>query len=835
MSVKTAMATRCRLLPLTGRCDRLRKTHGVCFVRRPTVVVVKLIHHALRSLVRRPSYTVPAIATLALGMGATTAIYSFVDALLLRPFPFPEAERLLQVHTVTGGTIGRLSAREVVDLNDRARSFSGFAGYFGGAAYNFAGGDGPPVEIPATITTRNLFEILGVSLALGEAWPAQSDRQRSFDVVISHDLWRDRFGSDPGIIGKQLQMDAAPYTIYGVGPVGLTFPTDAGIFRCQGILNPDSYERRENRNRSVLARLQPGVSLETAERELAAIADQLAREFPETNTGVGFTITPLRELYLGDSAPYLIALLGAVGLVLLTACVNVINLTLARAQARWRESAVRVALGASGWDLARQPLVESLMIAAIGGLIGWGLSYGFLEALTSWVRVDLPPWMVPTVDGRALLALGLVTFGAGLITGLLPVLLGRGDRFAGALKEGGRGSSGGRRWNQALVVVETASALVLLIGAGLLLQSVLRLHKHDVGFDPSDTLVFRVALPWAAYDGDQTREFYRRLVDELGRTPGVEAVELNNPMPLSGSPSAVPVAREGQGKAEWVRNPEVRFYQVSPGFHETFSVPLVAGRRFTAADDQHARMVCLVSQTAARRFWPGEEPLGKRLMAYPGSAGAEWMEVVGVVGDVKHDSPDERVAPALYAPFFQRRERNAHVSLKALLEPSSLLDDATRVVWSIDPEQSIFDAATMDDHIGDLIWQRSIVGRLFGVFAALALVLALVGLYGVISYSVAERRWELGIRAAVGADPGRLIRLVLRQALGLALGGVVLGGLASLALARALQGLLFEVSAADPVAFVAMPATLLAAAVAAALLPAMRAAQVDPIETLRES
>lgn len=794
------------------------------------------LRHAFRSLIRRPGYSLPAIATLALGIGATTAIYSFVDALLLRPFPFPNPDRLVQIHTVTSGESGRLSSREVVDLNERARSFEGFAGYHNRSAYNFAGGDGPPVEIPATNTTGNLFEVLGVPLALGAPWPEQSDRQRSFDVVISYDLWRDRFASDPDIVGKQLRMDAAPYTIHGVAPAGLRFPTEAGLFRCQGILSEAFYERRENRGRSVVARMKPGVSLDAAQREISAIADQLAREYPETNEGVQFIATPLRELYIGDSTPYLVALLGAVGFVLLTTCVNVVNLSLARAQARSNESAVRVAMGASRWDLVRQPLAESLILAAVGGLTGWAISYGFLGVLASWVHADLPAWMEPRVDARVLLVLALVTGVVGVVIGLLPTLIAAGrTRLANALKQGGRGSAGGQRWNQTLVVVETASALVLLIGAGLLLQSVARLQKSDVGFDPSDTLVFRVALPWRSYDADRTREFYQRLVEGLSATPGVETVELNNPMPLAGIPSSVSVAREGQSRAEWVRNPEVRRYLVTPTFHETFSVPLLAGRRFTAHDDRSSRHVCLVSRRTAERFWPGENALGKRLMVSPGDEDSPWMEVVGVVKEVKHDSPDESDAMAVYAPFFQHFQRNAHVALKTSVEPESILDSATRVVWSIDPEQSVFDASTMDDHIGDLIWQRSITGRLFGVFAALALILASVGLYGVISYGVAERRREMGIRAAIGADPGRLVVMVVRQGLGLAMAGVVIGGLASLVLAQALEGLLFGVSAADPLAFVGMPAALLAAAAVASYVPALRAARVDPAETLRES
>ena len=791
--------------------------------------------HAIRGLVRRPGYSLPAVITLALGIGATTAIYSFVDALLLRPFPFPEPDRLVQVHTVTSGETGRLSPQEVTDLNRRARSFEGLVGYSDGAAYNFAGGDGPPVEVPATISTYNLFETLGVPLALGAPWPEQSDRQRSFDVIISYDLWRDRFGSDPDIVGKQLRMDAAPYTIHGVAPDGLRFPTEAGLFRCQGILSQAFYQQRENRNRAVLARMKAGVTLDAAQREVTAIADELARDFPETNSGVRFIVTPLRDLYLGDSTPYLIALLGAVVFVLLTACVNVINLSLVRAQSLARENSVRAAIGATRWDLIRQPLTESLLLAALGGLAGWALSYGFLGVLTSWVRVDLPIWMQPHVDARALLALAFVTAAVGVAIGLLPAfVVGGRIRLAQSLREGGRGAAGGHRWNQALVVIETASALVLLIGAGLLLQSVVRLQNNNVGFDPSKTMAFRVALPWSSYDEDRTREFYRRLLDGLGSTPGVEAVELNSPMPLTGSPSNVPIALEGQSKAEWVRNPEVRRYLVTPTFHQTFSVPLLSGRLFDSSDDQRGRLVGLVSRSAADRFWPGQDPLGERVLAYPGRADDSWVEIVGVVEDVKHETPDESETLAVYAPFFQYAERNAHVVIKTSVLSESILDEATRIVHGIDPEQSIFDASTMDDHISDLIWQRSIAGRLFGVFAVLALILASVGLYGVISYSVAERRREMGIRAAIGAAPDRIIRLVLGQGLGLASAGIFIGGLIGLALAQALEGLLFGVSAADPLAFVVMPAALLLAAAAASFVPAVRASRADPIETLKE-
>lgn len=777
----------------------------------------------------------PAITTLALGIGATAAISSFVNALLLRPFPFPEPDALVQIHSEALGQRGQLSSREVEDLQQRSRLFEGFVGYSDTAAYNFAGGDGPPIEIPATIATHNLFDLLGAAPVLGESWPASSDRQRSFDIVISHSLWTERFRSDPEIVGKQLQMDAAPYTIMGVAPPDFHFPSNAGLFRCQGILTPEYYAQRENRNRQVLARIKPGVGLEAARREAAAISEQLAREFPETNADVRFVVTPLREKYLGDSTPYLITLLGAVGFVLLVACINVVNLMLARATARARETAVRSALGAGRWRLAQQPLAESLLLAVAGGLGGLALTYVFVGAMSQWVRADLPAWMEIRVDLQALLFLAAATLGVGLITGVLPALLtSRAGGLVEALKEGSRGATGRHGLNQALVVTETSAALVLLIGAALLLQSFARLRTTDVGFDAANTLTFRTALPWKTYDEQRTWDFYRRVLERLRQIPGVEAAELNSSMPLTGSASQVPVAREGQSKAEWVRNPEPRYYHVTPGFHDAFQAPLVSGRFLADNDDSRGRSVCLVSKRAAELFWPGENPIGKKLKPQPGQPSSEWMEVVGVVGDVKHDSPDESPTMAVYAPFFQHLERNAYIVLKTSVDPLSVLDAATAAVWSVDPEQSVFDAATMDDHIHDLIWQRSIAGRLFGVFAALALILASIGLYGVISYRVAERTREMGVRAAIGARPIDLIRLVVGQGLALVLTGVVIGGVAGLALARAMEGLLYGVKATDPMTFAVMPAALIVVGALASYIPALRASRVDPADALRD-
>jgi putative ABC transport system permease protein len=794
---------------------------------------------ALRSLRARPAFALLVIFTLALGIGANAAIFSAVDGLLLRPAPFAEPDRLVRITSVRGDADrGAVSLPEFDDL--RALPIVEDAALYTDQGMYNASGFGTPEELESTITTHNLFRVLGVEPLIGSTFPATFDRTRNFGLVISHGLWVRKFGRDPNIVGRTMTLDGAPgYTIYGVMPPAFNFPSHSDLFRSSGIAaDPAFYRRRDIRDRFVLARVKSGVTVDHARAAIDALAERLQREFPQTNAGVRFRVTPLSEMYTATVRPYILLLFAAVALVLIVACANVTNLLLSRAIARDREIAVRTALGASRWRLVRQTLTESVVLSLLAAVLGAALAVAGVRVITGMVPVVLPQWMQITVDTRVAIFLATTAVVTGIAAGLVPALRSHTHELQGALKDGSRGSSDGLRHGRmrsALVVAEVALALVLLVGASLLLQSVWRLRGVNPGFNTASALTFRVELGWAAYTTlEKTVTFHQRLLDEVRRLPGVHAVTFDNNLPLSGKPrdpSSIRVA--GQSADQEARNPYVNLHLIGSDYFRVMGIDIRNGRDFNDGDRVETTPVVIVSQTLAERLWPGQEAIGRRIQLQNTTQPAIWQSVVGVAAPVLHHELDRDPGFDIYRPYTQVTTSGPYYVIRTATDPMSIARAATAIVGQIDPNQSFLDVQTFGRRVANRIWQRRVAGALFACFAILALVLASIGLYGVLSYLVTQQTREIGVRVAIGASAGEIIRMVLARGMKLAAAGVAVGVVFGFGFARLARAILYEVSPADPLTFIVMPAALLGIAALACYVPARRATRVDPLVALR--
>jgi putative ABC transport system permease protein len=796
--------------------------------------------YAARTLLTRPGFVLIVVLTLGLGIGANTAIFSAVHALLLRPFPFKDSNRLVRISTVKGGAEGQLSIPEQDDLAALSDIIEDIALYTDLGMYN-AIGFGEPEELQATITTHNLFRVLGVQPLIGSSYPAETDRSRRFELVISHGLWTRRFGNDPNIVGRTMTLDGAPgYTIRGVLPPEFNFPSHSDLFRSSGIAtDAKTYERRDIRGRLAVARLRPGVTVPQARDRIEALGERLAHEFPQTNAGLQFRVIPIRDLYVADVRPYVQLLFGAVMLVLLIACGNVVNLLLSRALAREREIAVRLALGAGRGRIIRQLLTESVLLSMMGGVAGLAFAYGGIELLVRLIRVPLPSWMQIELDGMTLGFLVVVSVLTGLAAGLLPALE-SGDRdLHGSLKDGGRGASDGARHHRLrnmLVIGEVALAVVLLVGAGLMVKSFVRLQRVHPGFDADSMLSFRVELGWRAYDTLEKGTIFKdRVLARLAELPGVVSVGLDSNLPLSGKPrEPVQIVADGQSRDAQRANPFVHQHVVSAGYFETMRIPIERGRAFVDADVATSQPVAVVSRRLAERLWPGSDAVGQRIRIGASEDTGPWVTVVGMAGDVRLQHLSGAPSLDVYRSYRQIGAGGSWFVMRTRgVNPSSLAQIAPRVVTQVDPNQSFFDVQVMRDRIAAGIWQQRASGALFGGFGMLALVLASIGLYGLLSYVVTQQRREIGVRIALGADPGTVVRMVVARGLRLTGAGIVLGTAAAVVAVRAMRTALYDVRATDPWTFAGVPLVLLLIALLACYYPARRAARVDPLIALR--
>lgn len=799
------------------------------------------LRHAARVMTQSPGFSLAAILTLALGIGAATAIFSMVDAVLLRPLPFTEQDRLV---TVWGEVRARNQAHVEVSLQDYegwkegSRVFSDLA-LLAATDSDLAltGGD-QPLHVRGRLVSANFFDVLGVRPALGRGFRPEEDRPESQKVVVvSHGFWQRQLEGDAGGLGKTVSLDGEPHLVVGVMAPGFRFPKDVDLWVPAGPLGSVP-ELKRLRVFEAIGRLKPGVSLEQAQTDMTALSVRLEEVHPQTNQGYRASLQPLVDEILGDTGPALMLLLAAVALVLLIACANVAGLLLARAAARQKETAVRIALGAGRPRLVRQLLTESVLLAGLAAAVGLLLAWLGLRLVTAVGPADIPRLDEVGIDGRVLAFTLLVSLVTAVLFGLAPALQAARPDLTSSLKEGGKSSAslGSRRLRSLLVVAEVALALVLLVGAGLVIRSFLHLQRTDLGFQPESLLTMRITLygekrpephQWAA--------FYRDVAQRVEALPEVERASVVLLRPLSG-----PIGWdydfqvEGQTPDEQKTNPTSNHERVSPGYFRTLGIPLVAGRDFTWSDGAETPKVAIVNQSMARRFWPGQDPLGKRLrFGRPGSEGP-WLTVVGIAGDVRYREL-QSIKPDIYVPFLQDPHWAMDLVVRTGSDPLAAASAVTAAVQEVDRDQPVSGITTMERALSDTVARPRLRSFILGVFAALALLLAAVGLYGIIAQSVAQRRQEIGIRIALGAGRPEVLRLVLRQGLGLTLAGLAAG----LALAAAvgatgwLSTLLYGVEAMDLVTFAAVPFVLLAVAVAASLLPALRATRVDPLTVLR--
>ncbi|MEZ0332722.1 MAG: ABC transporter permease [Gemmatimonadales bacterium] len=801
------------------------------------------LRFAIRSLRKSPALAASAVLTLALCIGATTAIFSVVYSVLFRPLPFADPDGLLVVRTTWRDMMSSFSAGNWADVSRQQRSFE----YFVPAHpenFNLAGTDAPE-NVTGARVGADYFAMLGVRPGLGRSFLAEEDAAGRGDVVVLSDgLWRRRFGGDPSVVGRQVRLDGRPHTVIGVMPAAMDYAVFDEELWVPTAFSAERLAMHDEHYIRVLGRLRPGVTLRQAEGEMQGLATWLRTNFPKENRDRGIVIASFKEDLLGDYRPRLYVLLGAVGFVLLIACANIANLLLARAASRSRETAIRVAIGAGRTHLFRQALVESLVLAAVGGVLGLLAGYWGVSALVAFGPQDVPRLNQAAVNGPVLaFALGL-TLLSGLVFGLAPALRTATRPPHEALKEGGRSGTraGGRdRLRNALVVAEIALALVLITGAGLLIRSAIALNAVNPGFDASGVVAGRVSLPAVEYETpEQVIRAFERIDEGLVSLSGVAAAGLVSTAPLeSGNTNGlVPEGRPLDiGSAI---NSALRL--VTPGYFATMKIRLLRGRTFTADDRRGAPLVMVINETLAREAFPGQDPIGKRIACCEaGPDGApNWKEVVGVVNDVRASGLQEEPAPEFYLPMVQApdpawtwTDRTMTVVVRGERRALSLMGPVTRAIGEVDPALPVYNLETMQGRVLDSLAQSRFSTMLLTVFGAIALLLAALGVYGVISYGVAQRTQEIGIRMALGARHADVLSLVVRHGAALAAVGLAVGLAGALALSGLLGSLLFRVSPTDPPTFATGMIVLTAVAVLAAALPARRAARTDPMVALR--
>ncbi len=803
------------------------------------------LRFAFRMLAKSPVFTLIAVLCTALGIGANTTIFSVVNAILLRPFPYAEPERIVALKMANLKNDVDDAGYSYLDFEDLRRQTQTLtqAAAFTSRSLTLSGSD-EPERVTGLAASADLFPMLGIKPILGRNFLPEEDRPGASPVILlSHDLWQQRFNGDPKIEGKTIVVNAVGHVVVGVMEPGFKFPErQAAWVPIASLLQEDL---RSDRYIQILARLRPGATLEQAETEVATIAKRLEAEYPDTNQGWTADAMTLREDF-ADAEIELIVLtmMGAVVCVLLIACANVANLLLARATSRQREIAVRVALGATRFRVLRQLLTESVLIGVLGGCLGILFGYWGIR----WFEASLPPddqapyWMVFSIDSTVLLfTLGIAVV-TGLLFGLAPAVQASKTDLNETLKDGARGAGGGakNRIRSGLVVAEVALSLVLLVGASLFVRSFLKLQTADPGFSTANLLTLRVFLPGDAYEDDAVKG--RRVEDLLRRVgglPGVDSVTVSNFIPTSGGGSFGAILIDGQAFQPG-EEPSVFYTGVTSELFPTLGLKPVAGRIFSEREALEKSGLATVNQTFARRFWPqlnDEQVLGRRFRLRDNpkpEEPAQWLTVVGVVPDIKDRGVDEKeVDPSAYLPYPYMPARNNGFTIRTAQDPGQLTEAVRREVRAADPNVPIFDVRTMEEARQRDFWEYRLFGGMFSVFGAIALFLAAIGVYGVLSYSVSQRWREIGIRVALGAHRNDILRLVVGQGLALALGGIGIGLLGALAVTRVVSSILFDVSPTDPVSFASVSLLLAAVAIYASYLPASRAVAADPLSALR--
>jgi putative ABC transport system permease protein len=795
------------------------------------------LRYGIRMLLKQKSFTAVALIALALGIGANTAMFSLVNGVLLRPLPYPNADRIVYFegrNPSQGITDSNISFPDFADWSKQTDLFASTAAYWVGNA-NLGADGAEPERVPRAGVTSGFFSVLGVQPFLGRVFVAEDDQPNAQSVaIISHGLWKRRFGSDAGVIGREVFISAKPVTVIGVMPPGFDYPQETQIWVTSGVVPAD--EPRDNRSWSAMARLRDGVAVQQVQTRISAINAQLASEYPDTSKGWDAAVLVLQDLLVREVRASLLALLGAVGFVLLIACANVANLLLARAAGRQKEIAIRSAMGATRGRVVRQMLTESVLLSLLGGTAGLLLSVWLTDALTA-----ILPEGTPRVDqvgldyGVLAFAIGISAL-TGILFGLAPALQASKQDVSGSLKEGGRAGEGHRRTGarSLLLIGEVALSLVLLVGAGLLIKSFMRLQEVRPGFNPKNVLISSIALPGAKYNATGQRpEFFRELAERLEALPGVQAVGGGINLPLGASNYGIGRALIPEGRPHTTdESVAASYYTITGNFFRALQIPLLAGRVFELRDNGEAPKVVIVNETVAKRFYGSPEgAIGKRLTIWRDEKFPR--EIIGVVGDTKADTLERESNEQIYVPHAQDPSWGfMALVIRTTGEPAAFVPVLRRELQAIDKDQPIYNIRTMDDVVRSSLGTRRVSMLLFSVFAGAALLLAAVGIYGVMAYSVTQRTHEIGIRMALGAQAGDVLRMVVRQGMTLVVIGIGVGVAGALGLTRVIANLLFGVNAADPLTFAAIALLLALVALLACYLPARRAAKLDPMIAL---
>jgi putative ABC transport system permease protein len=794
--------------------------------------LIKDISYGFRSLLKRPGFTAIALVALALGIGANTAIFSLVNAVVLQPLPYNDPDRLVWVWgKFSGGNRASVAPADFLDFRAQNKTFEQLAASFSLAMPVNLTGSGEPERLSASIVTGNYFDTFGVAPALGRGFSLDNERPGNDQVaILSHALWQKRFGGNPNIINQRITLDGKSFEVIGVMPKDVTFPQRAELWVPVNFEASPEMKIRVAHFIRPIGRLKPGVTLAQAQADTDTIAAQLEKQFPDTNTGWSLRLESLHERLVGSSRTTLYVLFGAVGFVLLIACTNVANLLLVRATARQKEVALRTALGASRWRIVRLLITESLLLAVVGGGLGALLAAWGIDLLVTLSTGSIPVTANVKIDATVLAFTLLVSLATGLLFGLAPALRTRKLNLTDALKEGGRTTGEGRnRTRSLLVVFESAVAVVLLVGAGLLVRSLIELMNTNPGFDANNVLTMRVDLARTKYNtAEKAAGFFKDLETRIGGLPGVETVGAITELPLSGQANDGPFTVEGRPVATPNQKFGADFRRVNHNYFQAFRIPLLRGRNFTEQEVRQSDKVVVVSQQLVDTVFPNEDPLGKRLLTVMGD---QPYEIIGVVGDIRHRSLEFQPYAAMYLPTGGPGGTN--VVIRTHGDPLSLVPAMREQVKAIDPDQPIAAIKTMDEWIDQSTSTPRYRTTLLAMFAALAMILAATGIYGVMSYSVAQRTHEIGVRMALGAQRLDVLRLVVRQGMLLVLVGVGIGLFGAYWLTRVMSSLLFGVTAKDPLTFVAVAALLSVVALLACYIPARRAMKVDPLTALR--
>jgi putative ABC transport system permease protein len=794
------------------------------------------VRYSLRVLARSPSFTVVAVVGLALGIGANSAIFTAMNAILLRPLPYKKSDQLVllwQVNRHTGDREIKLSAPDYVDWSERNSVFQDIAAFNAnsGLGLNLSGA-GHPARISATSVTGNLFSVLGVTPALGRSFLPDEERPGSAPVcILSDDLWMRRFGSDPRILGKAVTLNGEMWTVVGVMPAGFRFPQSVDLW-VPAMVRSTARTKHAQHYLGVIARLKPGLSLDHAQAQLDALARRMELQYPETNAGLGIRLVPLRTQIAGNIRPALLVLFGATAFVLLIACTNLANLLLVRATVRQAEMSLRLALGASRRRLVRQLLTESALLGLLGGILGLILAYAGTRLLFNHGPSNFPRTNEIAVDGRVLaFTLGLSVFTA-VIFGVVPALQASKPDLIRTLKVGGSGFAMGHGWQRLrllLVASEMALALVLLIGASLMIRSFFRLQEVNIGLDPLNVLTMNTTLTVDRYPAPRQIAFYRDVVERIDALPGVTSVGAVDNLPLGGSD----VHSFGiVGRSAWDPGdePSGEFGVVTPQYFNAIGIPLTKGRYFTEGDADETPTVAIINDAVASRYWPQEDPLGKKITI---DFEREPREIVGVVGNVRHMGLDQQEPLQVYIPHSQRGGAAMYLVVRTTSDPLNLVPSVRAAVEAVDSDQPVYDIQTMEQRLSDSVSPRRFNTLLLAIFAAIALVLAGGGTYGVMSYFVTQQTRDIGIRMALGADRVNVLTLVVGKSLVILFYALTVGVAVAFAFSRVISGLLFGITTVDLTSIFGASFLLTTVELLACYIPARRASRVDPMVALR--